>query len=67
MRLAILYLLTSAVFPSVSQTQAAPVFEITPADRWTKFDVMASVNIAGKFDKWDANLIFTSPDETTGF
>jgi polyisoprenoid-binding protein YceI len=24
------------------------------------------VTIAGKFDKWDASLTFTSPDETTG-
>jgi polyisoprenoid-binding protein YceI len=24
------------------------------------------VKIAGKFDKWDASLTFTSPDETTG-
>jgi polyisoprenoid-binding protein YceI len=28
--------------------------------------VKASVNIAGKFDKWDATLTFASPDETTG-
>jgi len=28
--------------------------------------VKASINIAGKFDKWDATLTFTSPDETTG-
>ena len=26
----------------------------------------SSTTIAGKFDKWDAKLIFTSPDETTG-
>jgi polyisoprenoid-binding protein YceI len=26
----------------------------------------SSVKIAGKFDKWDASLTFTSPDETTG-
>ena len=26
----------------------------------------ASVNIAGKFDKWVASLTFTSPEETTG-
>ena len=31
-----------------------------------KFDVKASVDIAGKFDKWDATLKFTSPEETTG-
>ena len=66
MRLAILCALTSAVFPSVSQAQEVPVFEITPAASWIKFDVKASTNIAGKFDKWDASLTFTSPDETTG-
>jgi len=65
MRLTILYLLTSAVLPSVGRAQA-PVFEITPVNSWIKFDVKASVNIAGKFDKWDATLTFTSPDETTG-
>jgi polyisoprenoid-binding protein YceI len=35
-------------------------------ESWIKFDVKASMDIAGKFDKWDANLTFTSPDETTG-
>lgn len=66
MRLAILCILASAVFPSVSKAQAAPVFEITPVESWIKFDVKASMDIAGKFDKWDASLTFTSPDETTG-
>jgi polyisoprenoid-binding protein YceI len=42
------------------------VFEITPAHSSIKFDVKASVDIAGKFDKWDATLEFMSPDETTG-
>jgi polyisoprenoid-binding protein YceI len=28
--------------------------------------VKASVALAGKFDKWDASLTFTSPEETTG-
>jgi polyisoprenoid-binding protein YceI len=64
-RLSILCLLVSAVLPSVSRAQA-PVFEITPVHSWIKFDVKASVDIAGKFDKWDATLTFTSPDETTG-
>jgi len=53
------------VLPTVSQAQA-PVFEITPVESWIKFDVKASTKIAGKFDKWDATLKFTSPDETTG-
>src|SRR5260370_22620751 len=66
MQLAILCLLTSAVFPLISQAQGAPVFEISPVESWIKFDVKASMDIAGKFDKWDATLTFTSPDETTG-
>jgi polyisoprenoid-binding protein YceI len=65
MRLAVLCLLAFIVFPSLSQVQA-PVFEITPVESTIKFDVKASVNIAGKFDKWDATLTFASPDETTG-
>jgi polyisoprenoid-binding protein YceI len=66
MRVAILCLLASTVFPSAIQAQAVPVFEITPVESWIKFDVKASMDIAGKFDKWDATLTFTSPDETTG-
>jgi polyisoprenoid-binding protein YceI len=65
-RLAIFCLLASAVFPSPSRAQKAPVFKITPVESVIRFDVKASMNIAGKFDKWDANLAFTSPDETTG-
>ena len=64
-QLAFLCLLASAIFPPVSRAQA-PVFEITPLHSWIKFDVKASVDIAGKFDKWNATLTFTSPDETTG-
>jgi len=69
MRLAILCLLASAVFPSVTRAQspaAVPVFEITNADSSIKFSVKASVAIAGTFDKWDSTLTFTSPDLTTG-
>ena len=64
-RLAILFILGPALFPAVGSSQA-PLFEITPADSWINFHVNASVKIAGKFDKWDATLTFTSPDETTG-
>ena len=49
-----------------STTKAVPVFEIERAHSSIKFDVKASVNIAGKFDTWDASLTFASPDETTG-
>jgi polyisoprenoid-binding protein YceI len=65
LRTTVLCLLALAIFPSLSRAQA-PVFEITPVESTIKFDVKASVNIAGKFDKWDATLTFASPDETTG-
>jgi polyisoprenoid-binding protein YceI len=54
-----------ALFPTLSRAQA-PVFEVTPVSSTIRFDVKASVDITGKFDKWDASLTFTSPDETTG-
>jgi len=63
--LAILYVLTSAALPTVCRAQA-PVFEVTPVHSSIKFHVKSSTTIAGKFDKWDASLTFTSPDETTG-
>jgi polyisoprenoid-binding protein YceI len=64
-RLAILCLLASAIFPSLTPAQA-PVFVISPEHSSIKFHVKASVSIAGKFDKWDAALTFASPDEVTG-
>jgi polyisoprenoid-binding protein YceI len=69
MRLTILCLLASAVFPSLSRAQApagVPVFEITPVESSVKFDVEASVAIKGIFDKWNATLTFTSTDVSTG-
>ncbi len=65
MRLAVLTLVASALFPSLTQAQA-PVFEISPIHSSIKFDVKSSIKIVGKFGKWDANLTFTSPDEATG-
>jgi polyisoprenoid-binding protein YceI len=65
MRVVILCFLASVGFPSLSRAQA-PVFEITPVDSSIKFHVKSSTTIAGKFDKWDATLTFTSPEETTG-
>ena len=65
MRPAIFCILVAGVFPPFGRSQA-PIFEITPVDSWINFHVKASVKIAGKFDKWDATLTFTSPDETTG-
>jgi polyisoprenoid-binding protein YceI len=65
LRSALVCLLGLATFPCLSRAQA-PVFEITPGNSSIRFDVRASVNIAGKFDKWVASLTFTSPEETTG-
>ncbi len=64
MRLAILCLLASAVFPSVGLAQV-PVFEIDHTSSLIKFNVKASVAIAGTFDVWDASVILTSPDFST--
>jgi polyisoprenoid-binding protein YceI len=64
-RFAVLCLLASAVLPSLSRAQGVPVFEINHADSTIKFNVKASVAIAGTFDKWDAGVTFTSPDLET--
>jgi polyisoprenoid-binding protein YceI len=63
--LALLSLLAAAVLTPLGLAQA-PVFVITPEDSSVKFSVSASIEIAGKFDKWDASLTFASPDVTTG-
>jgi len=64
MRLAVVCLLASTVFPSISRAQV-PVFEVNHADSSVKFNVSASVAIAGTFDKWDATMTFTSPELAT--
>jgi len=64
MRLAFTCFLAFALFPSRSHAQA-PVFEVTPVESTIKFDVKASTTIAGKFDKWDATITFTSPEFST--
>jgi len=65
-RLAVLCLSASTALPSASRAQGTPVFSISRENSSIKFSVMASVTIAGTFDKWDATLTFTSPDVTTG-
>ena len=60
-----LFLLASAVPPSLSSAQQVPVFQITPLESTVKFAVKASVPIEGTFDQWKAALTFTSPDVTT--
>jgi len=53
------------LLPSTTRAQAVPVFEIDHSQSTMKFNVKASVAIAGTFDKWDASLTFTSPDLAT--
>lgn len=64
-RLTALCIFGCFLFPPLGRCQA-PIFEITPGDSWINFHVKSSVKIAGKFDKWDATLTFTSSDEITG-
>lgn len=64
-RFAVLCIMTSSVLALVSRAQGVPVFEISKQDTSFKFNVKASIKIAGTFDKWDATLTFTSPDVTT--
>jgi polyisoprenoid-binding protein YceI len=65
MRFAVFCLLASAAF-SLPTTAQVPVFQIDKAESSIKFNVSASVAIAGTFDKWDASLTFTSSELTTG-
>ena len=68
MRVVILCLLASILFPSPIRAQnsaGVPVFEITPVESKIKFAVEASVEIKGTFDKWNATLTFTSADVST--
>jgi len=65
MKLAVFCLLATVVLPSVCRAQV-PVFAITPEDSSIQFSVKASVALEGKFDKWDATLVFASTDATTG-
>jgi polyisoprenoid-binding protein YceI len=65
MRIAIIGLLASVLLPTMARAQA-PVYQIAQEGSSIKFHVKASVALAGKFDKWDATLTFTSPEETTG-
>jgi len=61
--LAVLCFLASATSISLAQV---PVVKFTTEDSSVKFAVKASVAINGSFDKWDATLVFTSTDVTTG-
>ena len=61
-------ILAFILFASTTRAQSPngiPVFKITPVESAITFDVEASVDIKGKFDKWNASLSFTSPDLST--
>jgi polyisoprenoid-binding protein YceI len=65
----LLSLLATLMFSSVTQTQSsggAPLFKITPVVSKVTFYVKASVKLEGTFEKWDATLVFTSTDASTG-
>jgi polyisoprenoid-binding protein YceI len=64
MRLTTLLFLVTATLASASPAEA-PVYEISQTESTVMFNVKASVAIAGKFDKWDASLTFTSPELST--
>jgi len=64
MRLFVLALLAFLLFSSNSDAQV-PVFEITQSDSSIKFNVKASVAIAGTFEKWVAYLTLTSAQLTS--
>ena len=64
MRLFVLALLAFLLFSSNSDAQV-PVFEITQSDSSIKFNVKASVAIAGTFDKWVADLTLTPAELTS--
>jgi len=66
LRLSILFLIASSMLSTISQAQSVPTFVIPQDGSTVKFHVKASVAIDGAFDKWDATLIFTSADVTTG-
>ena len=64
-----LSLRATLVFSCVTQAQSsgeASVFKITPVVSKVTFYVKASVQLEGTFDKWDATLVFTSKDASTG-
>jgi polyisoprenoid-binding protein YceI len=64
--LAPLPLLAAVIAVTPLSRAQVPVFEFDKAKSSVGFNVKASVAIAGKFDKWDATLTFTSTDITAG-
>jgi len=57
---------TLTAAPTVKESADVPVFKVNTEGSAIRFNVKASVAIQGKFEKWDATLVFTSTDVTTG-
>jgi polyisoprenoid-binding protein YceI len=65
MRKMMLCLVATALLTPLGWAQG-PVFQVTPVSSVIKFNVTASVPIAGDFQKWNATLKFSSPAVETG-
>jgi polyisoprenoid-binding protein YceI len=63
--MAVLCLVVFCAFPSANPAQV-PVYEITRGESSIKFGVDSSVSIKGTFDKWSANIKFSSTDARSG-
>jgi polyisoprenoid-binding protein YceI len=64
--LTMLFVFTTLAAAQTPAATGVPVFQFDKAKSSIGFNVKASVAIAGKFDKWDATMTFTSPDVSTG-
>jgi polyisoprenoid-binding protein YceI len=59
--MAVLSLLALCALPSANCAQV-PTYEVTPTESSIKFGVDSSVSIKGIFEKWNANIKFSSRD-----
>jgi polyisoprenoid-binding protein YceI len=66
MRIALFCILASVLLPVVTRAQTVPVVEIDHKESSINFYVKASVALAGKFDKWEGKMTFSSTDVPTG-
>jgi polyisoprenoid-binding protein YceI len=66
MRIALFCILASVLFPALIRAQTVPVVEIDHKESSINFYVKASVALAGKFDKWEGKMTFSSTDVPTG-
>jgi polyisoprenoid-binding protein YceI len=59
--MAVLWLILFCIFPSANRAQV-PVYEVTPVESAIRFGVDSSIPIKGTFDKWTADIKFSSRD-----